>query len=133
MSIKKMMTTRLITVSPTDTVGRLSEIFAKLPIHHVLVVEADKLIGVVSDRDVLRNISPFVNTKAEEAKDTFTLTRQAKQIMSKKPVTIRVDRPVREAGKLMLEKKVSLLPVVDENEQLIGVLSWKDVMRFIVE
>ncbi|MBU2984112.1 CBS domain-containing protein [Saccharophagus degradans] len=133
MSIKRMMTTRLITVSPTDTVGRLSEIFAKLPIHHVLVVEADKLIGVVSDRDVLRNISPFVNTKAEEAKDTFTLTRQAKQIMSKKPVTIRVDRPVREAGKLMLEKKVSLLPVVDENEQLIGVLSWKDVMRFIVE
>lgn len=133
MSIKKMMTTRLITVSPTDTVGRLSEIFAKLPIHHVLVVEADKLIGVVSDRDVLKNISPFVNTKAEEAKDTFTLSRQAKQIMSKKPVTIRVDRPVREAGKLMLEKKVSLLPVVDENEQLIGVLSWKDVMRFIVE
>ena len=133
MSIKKMMTTRLITVSPTDTVGRLSEIFAKLPIHHVLVVEEDKRIGVVSDRDVLRNISPFVNTKAEEAKDTFTLSRQAKQIMSKKPVTIRVDRPVREAGKLMLETKVSLLPVVDENEQLIGVLSWKDVMRFIVE
>lgn len=133
MSIKKMMTTRLITAAPTDTVGRLSKIFATLPIHHVLVVEADKLIGVVSDRDVLRNISPFVNTKAEEAKDTFTLSRQAKQIMSKKPVTIRVDRPVREAGKLMLEKKVSLLPVVDENEQLIGVLSWKDVMRFIVD
>lgn len=127
------MTTRLITVAPGDTIGKMNEMFTKLPIHHILVVENEKLVGIVSDRDVLRNVSPFVNTKAEEPKDSFTLTRQAHQIMNKHPATIRVDRPVREAGKLMLEKKVSLLPVVDDAEQLIGVLSWKDVMRFIVE
>lgn len=133
MSIVKMMTTRLITVSPEDTVGRMYEILEKLPIHHLMVVEDGHLMGVVSDRAVLRNISPFVFTKAAEAKDNFTLTRKAHQIMDKKPVTISVNKGIRDAARLMLETKVALLPVVDEDDVLVGVLSWKDVMRFIVD
>lgn len=133
MSIAKVMTTRLISVKATDTVGRMFEILEKLPIHHLLVVEDGHLLGVVSDRDVLRNISPFANTKAEEAKDRFTLQRQAKQIMNKNPATVKVNQGIREAAAIMLERNATLLPVLDEDgDLLIGVLSWKDVMRFIV-
>jgi acetoin utilization protein AcuB len=134
MSIAKIMSTRLISVSRHDTVGRMHEILEKLPIHHLLVVEDGHLLGLVSDRDVLRNISPFANTKAEDAKDRFTLQRQAHQIMNSTPATIKVCQGIRDAASIMVENNVGLLPVLDENEDLlIGVLSWKDVMRFIVD
>lgn len=133
MSIAKIMSTRLITVVRNDSVGRMYEIFQKLPIHHILVVEDGHLYGLVADRDVLRCVSPFINTKAEEAKDRFTLTRQAHQIMNSNPVTIEVNQGIREAAALMLEHKVGLLPVTNSDDLLIGVLSWKDVLRFIVD
>ena len=133
MSISKVMTTRLISVTPTDNLERMYEILRKLPIHHILVVEEGRLLGIVSDRDVLRRVSPFLNTKSEQPRDRFTLQRQASQIMTPVPATIKVTQGIRQAAKLMLEKNVGLLPVVDEEGLLIGVLSWKDVLRFIVE
>ncbi len=133
MSIQKMMTTKLISVAPTDTVGRMNEILSKLPIHHLLVVEEGELVGVVSDRDVLRCMSPFVNTHVEDEKDRFTTQRMAKQIMTRDPVTINVSEGILSAARSMLDNKVSLLPVVNDQGTLIGVLSWKDVLRFLIE
>ena len=133
MSIQRMMSTKLITVSPTDTVGRMHQIFSKLPIHHLLVMEGSKLTGIVSDRDVLRCLSPFVNTGAEDAKDTFTANRQAHQIMNTNPITLLATSNIRAAARTMLDHGISLVPITDDHGIVIGVLSWKDVLRFLVE
>lgn len=132
MSIQRMMTSKLISVSPQDTVGRMNEILDKLPIHHILVIENKKLVGIVSDRDILKALSPFAGTKVENPRDVFTTNRQAHQIMAPQPITLHIDAGIREAARVMLEYKVSLLPIVDSEENLLGVLSWKDVLRFLI-
>ncbi len=132
MPVADIMTRKLITVSPELSIGEIRPMFDQYQIHHLLVVEDGKLVGLISDRDVLRNISPFVNTTAEDEKDSFTLTRKARQIMTTKLVTVESNEGIRDACNRLLQSKVSLLPVVDEGK-LVGVVSWKDVLRHFIQ
>ncbi len=132
MPIEDIMTTKVLTITPKHTVGEMSKIFKSMSLHHLLVVENNKLLGVVTDREVLKVISPFINTKHETARDKLTLSYTAQQLMSKKLITIGPKASIREAGRLLLENKIYLLPVINEDETLIGVLSWKDVLQHII-
>lgn len=132
MPIADIMTRKLITVSPELSIGELQPMFKQFHIHHLLVVEDRRLVGVISDRDVLRNVSPFVHTSAEEKKDSFTLTRKAHQIMSTKLVTVESKMGIRDACDHLLKGGVSLLPVVDHGK-LVGVVSWKDILRYFIQ
>lgn len=131
MPVSDIMTSKLITVSPQLTIGELHPMFKKYGIHHLLVVADHLLIGIVSDRDVLRNISPFVFTSASEKKDEFTLTRKAEQIMTKNLITVTPDTSISEACATLLKNGVSLLPVLDD-QQLVGVVSWKDILKYFL-
>ncbi len=132
MPVADIMTKNILTVSPSETVGDMHKIFSEKHLHHLLVVEEGELLGLVSDRDVLSVLSPYLNTKVESKKDQFTLTRRAEQIMRTDPPTIGSSATIQDAGMALLDNKVSLLPVVDDG-LLVGVLSWKDVMRFMMD
>ncbi|MGL4508139.1 MAG: CBS domain-containing protein, partial [Aeromonas sobria] len=88
MLIKEIMTTRVATVSMDDRLGVIKEIFEQAHFRHLLVLEEEVLVGVISDRDLLRALSPYLDTDAEMNRDTETLNRRAHQIMSRQPITI---------------------------------------------
>ena len=133
MAVHDIMTTELVTVSPEDTVETMHKMLEAYPIHHLMVVDERRLLGVISDRDILRVMSPYLNSKVESDKDRFTLTRKASQLMNRKPVSINGGASIQQAARTLIESKVSLLPVLDDDDTLVGVLSWKDVMRFIMD
>ena len=128
MLIKEIMTTRVATVSMDDRLGVIKEIFGQAHFRHLLVLEEEVLVGVISDRDLLRALSPYLDTDAEMNRDTETLNRRAHQIMSRQPITISPERSLQEAASIMLEQHVSCLPVL-ENGALVGIVSWKDLLR----
>lgn len=132
MLVREVMTTRVATVSMDDRLNVIKEIFEQAHFRHLLVLEEDLLVGVISDRDMLRAISPYLDTDAEMTRDTETLNRRAHQIMSRHPVTIAPDQTLRAAARLMLEKHVSCLPVL-ENGALVGIVSWKDLLGVMLE
>lgn len=128
MQIREIMTTRVATVSMDDRLNVIKEIFEQAHFRHLLVLEEDQLVGVISDRDLLRALSPYLDTEAEMMRDTETLNRRAHQIMSRHPITIAPDSSVRDAARMLLEQHVSCLPVL-ENGVLVGIVSWKDLLR----
>ena len=132
MLIKDIMTTRVATVSMDDRLSVIKDIFEQARFRHLLVLEEEQLVGVISDRDLFRAISPYLDSEAEMSRDTETLNRRAHQIMSRQPVTIASHLPVRDGVKLMLKKGVSCLPVL-ENGALVGIISWKDLLRAALE
>lgn len=132
MPVADIMTRKLITIVPDLSIGEIQPMFSQFRIHHLLVVESGHLVGVISDRDVLRNVSPFAHTNAADKKDEFTLTRKAHQIMTKNLVTVSSNTGIRDACDVMLRGGVSLLPVVDHGK-LVGVLSWKDILRYFIQ
>jgi len=85
--------------------------------HHLLVVEDRALVGIISDRDLLKAISPNIGTLSEIDRDRATLNKRAHQIMTRDPVSVCPTTPFA-AATLMLEKKVSCLPVTSDEHRL---------------
>lgn len=129
MKVADVMTKRLVTVGFDDTLETVREIFEEATFHHLLVVEDGELQGVVSDRDLLRALSPFIDSVVETQRDLGTLNKRVHQIMSRKPVTLPPDADVTEATRLFLAQPISCIPVVDGDSRPVGIVSWRDVLR----
>jgi acetoin utilization protein AcuB len=130
MDVGSIMTTRVVTVEMDDRLDVVKKIFDNLKFHHLLVVgDAGKLKGVVSDRDLLKALSPYVGTATENARDLATLEKRVHQIMSRNLLTLHPRAPVAEAVKLFLEQRISCIPVIDAAAKPVGILSWRDVLR----
>lgn len=126
------MTTKVITIEMDDTLGQIQKIFEKHKFHHLLIVDDGELIGIISDRDVLKEISPHVNTISEDSRARQTLKKKAHQIMSRKPITVEPDTLVDDAASIMLKKNISCLPVVSLSGNIDGILSWKDILKCLL-
>jgi acetoin utilization protein AcuB len=130
MSVRSIMTTRVVTVELDDRLEVVKQIFDSMKFHHLLVIDdARKLCGVVSDRDLLRALSPYVGTSAETARDLATLNRRVHQIMSRQPITLRPEAAIPDAVNLFLTHRISCIPVVDEEFEPVGIVSWRDVLK----
>lgn len=131
--IGRIMTTRVVTIEMDDSLEVVRDIFKKVRFHHLLVVDNQKLVGIISDRDMLKAVSPFVGTMSETTRDRATLNKRAHQIMSHHPVTVRSSCSLQEAAQLMLARGVSCLPVTTMNGEVLGIITWKDVLRAILD
>jgi acetoin utilization protein AcuB len=129
MLIESIMTRRIVSARPDDDLKSLKDMFESAGFHHLLVVEGGKLQGIISDRDLLRALSPFVATPAERPIDAATMRKKAHQIMTRAVVTVAPDMTVQSAIALLLEKKITALPVVSAAGILLGIVTWRDLLR----
>ena len=130
LSLAGVMTTRLVTVEIDDSLEVVKQIFDSVKFHHLLVVDSGKkLCGVISDRDLLRALSPYIGTLSENARDTATLKKRVHQIMTRQPVTLPPEATVADAVKVFLEHRVSCIPVVGPGFKAVGIVSWRDVLK----
>src|ERR1700692_404115 len=112
MHVRDIMTVRVVTVEMDDPLSMVKQIFDSTKFHHLLVVNEDrKLYGVVSDRDFLRALSPYIGTNVETARDIGTLNKRVHQIMTRKPITLSPDASVEDAVELFLANRISCIPV----------------------
>jgi acetoin utilization protein AcuB len=131
MFLSEIMSKPVVTVEFDDRLREVKEIFDRLRFHHLLVVDNGKLFGVVSDRDLLKALSPFIGTLSETERDVHTLDRRVHQIMSRRPVTLRPDDRVAAAIELFLQRGISCVPIVDEHNRPVGIVSWRDILRVV--
>jgi acetoin utilization protein AcuB len=132
MTLDKIMTAKVVTVAMDDRLDTVKEIFDTMNFHHLLVVdEHEKLSGVLSDRDLLRAMSPYVGSAAETARDLATLNKRVHQIMTRRPLTLRPHSSVAEAAALLLDNRISCVPIVDGDFKPIGIVSWRDLLRIL--
>lgn len=129
MKIKNYMSVPVVTVEMDDSLAVVKEIFDNTRFHHLIVLEEGELYGVLSDRDLLRAIGPGLGTPAERNTDRAALSRKAHQIMSRRPIVVDQDRPIHDAVSLFEEHHISCLPVVDAERQLVGILTWRDLLK----
>jgi acetoin utilization protein AcuB len=131
-TVEKIMSRHVASVHMDDTVDKVRKIFAQSRFHHLLVMENHRPVGIISDRDLLKAVSPYVDTAAERERDTATLRRHAHQIMSRHLITIAVDATVIEAIRMFVNEKISCLPVLNLDGSVAGILTWRDILRAII-
>lgn len=116
MDISKIMTTNVETVNPLDNIFEVAEKMERLNVGAIPVLEDDKLIGMITDRDlVLRGYAKkrSGSTSVEE-------------VMSKEVIIGTVDMSIDEAAKLMADKQIRRLPIVKE-KKMVGIISIGDL------
>ena len=131
MAISKVMSTNVVTIEMDDSLKEVRNIFEHTSFHHLLVVNSGKLVGVISDRDLLKSLSPHLETLAETTKDLATLNKKAHQIMSRELVILPPDASLYDAIDIFNNNKISCIPVVDETNIPVGIVSWRDILRLI--
>jgi acetoin utilization protein AcuB len=130
--VQHVMSTKVVTVSADDSLADAKDALERGGFHHLPVVDNGHLVGVVSDRDVLHAISPFIAQLLERKQDVGTLDRRIHQIMSRHPVLVAPGETVSAATKMLLEKKVSCLLVVRADRALVGIVTWRDLLRSLM-
>jgi acetoin utilization protein AcuB len=131
MSIAKIMSTRVVSVHMDDSLQSLRELVAATGFHHLVVVHDNKLQGIISDRDLMKSISPFVDTLSERKLDRATLDKKAHQIMTREVITLNPSDSVYSAIELFNSHKISCIPIIDTKRHPVGMVSWRDVMKFM--
>jgi acetoin utilization protein AcuB len=129
MRVESIMTKDVFTVRMDDTIGTIREILSHAKFHHLLVVDDHRLVGILSDRDIFKNISPFLDTLSEKRRDVSLLNRKVHQFMTHRPVTVTKATSVKEAAGLLLRHNISCLPVVSSRGEVQGVVTWRDILR----
>lgn len=131
MLVADIMTTKPVTVSMDTELLLIKEIFDHVYFHHLLVEnEADNtFVGVISDRDLLSALSPYIHTAAETLRDKETLKKRAHQIMSRQVDTVTPATDCNIAVQKMLDADISCLPVVSDDKVILGIVTWKDFLK----
>ena len=133
LTVAQIMRHDLVRIDVDATLQEAQAVLAQHDIHHLLVYNHGHLVGVLSDRDVLLHLSPFLGTPSEQTRDLRTLHRRVYQIATYHPTTIRPDTPVLQAAALLLSHGFSSLPVVDAEGTVVGMVTTRDLLRGIVE
>ena len=129
LTVGDIMTRQVVTVKLDDSLDRIREIFDECFFHHLVVVKGYEVVGVISDRDLLKSISPFIGSDwMERTQDTNTLRKRAHQIMRRSPIVTSEKVSVAEATAHLLAQQVTCLPVVDERQHLRGIVTWRDLL-----
>ncbi|MGD8770091.1 MAG: CBS and ACT domain-containing protein [Desulfobacterales bacterium] len=132
MYVGRVMNTYLVTVSPDTTIIKAKDIIEQKKINHLLVVdENEKLLGLISDRDVKQSwASPATTLSVHEL--NYLLTQlTVEMIMKKKIITISPDTTIEMAALIMQENRISALPVM-EAEKLVGIITTTDVLEVLL-
>ncbi len=133
MRVEEVMSRKLVTVEPDDPLRRAAELMSDHQVSGLPVVEAGRLVGVLTESDFLE-----LSTGQGRRRWTDILfgratapepTSRVGDLMTPEPVTIAPDRRLRDAARIMLDAGVKRLPVVDETGQLLGIISRADVMK----
>jgi len=131
MSVEKIMSSNLITLELDDDLNKAKDIFESKSIHHILVLDNNELVGIVTDRDLYKHLSPAIGTSKETYSDTMLLQKKIHLIMSRNLITASADISLNEAVLLFHDNHISCLPVVNDDGQPVGIISWRDILKIL--
>jgi len=132
MFVGERMSRPVISVSPEAPINEVLAMFRKEHIRRAPVMKDGKLVGIVSDRDLL-NASPSPVTSLSIWELNYLISKVTiKDVMTKKVVTVDQDTPIEEAARIMADKKIGGVPVVSAGK-VVGIITETDLFKILLE
>jgi len=127
--LSAIMTKKVIVADKNTKFSDVMTLFLDYKIYHLPVVDADKLIGVVSLTDALRFFRKEANniTKDEHLNELFDISI----MMTENPTTLEADNTVKDAVEILCKAKYRALPIVNAGNEVIGIVSNKDLVKVL--
>ncbi len=128
-TVQEIMQTEVATLSPGERLDLADDIMKLGRVRHVPVVEGDRLVGVVSHRDLLAASLTTALEFDHTARRSFMRSIEVSEVMAQEVVTASPETTLDQAAATMLRRKIACLPVVDERSTLLGLVTETDLLR----
>jgi len=130
--VSKIMTSDPITVDVNSDLRTVNKLMKDKHIRHVPVVSHGKLTGVISHTDIMRlSFGSLFEGQADADEAVFDMLK-LEQVMVSNPKTISSADEIRDVAEFLTKAEFHALPVVD-NDQLVGIVTTTDVIRYLVD
>ncbi|MGC9141307.1 MAG: CBS domain-containing protein [Caldimicrobium sp.] len=132
MLVKDWMSEHIITLDENTSIMKAIQVLKEHKIRRIPVTRDGKLSGIVTDRDI-KEVTPSKITTFEVHELYYLLSElKLKDIMTKDPITVYPDDTVEYAAVLMLENKISGLPVINREGYVVGIITQTDIFKLFV-
>ncbi len=123
------MQEKIVTISAGDTLSTVEDIMTLGGVRHMPVVRGGLLVGVVSQRDLLRASLSNLTEFGTEQRRAFLQVVEITRVMSAPPIVIAPDATVEQAARVLADRKIGCLPVL-QGETLVGMVTETDVLAY---
>jgi acetoin utilization protein AcuB len=127
MKVIDVMTKEPLTIAPGETIGQADELMSENNIRQIPVVNGRDLVGIVTDRDIRSFLSSSLPGDPEARERALRAT--VRDVMTTAPIFVSPNDDLEEAVELLIEEKIGGIPVVDEAEGLVGIVTYIDLLR----
>jgi CBS domain-containing protein len=121
MKVADIMTAAALTDDQDDTLAEASAKMWQQQTGSLLVMDGQRLIGIVTERDVLRSVAQGQDPKATSLRE----------VMTRDPVTVHSDTNLKNCAEIMFQKWFRHLPVVNDDGACVGIISTRDLLRIV--
>ena len=129
MLVKNWMNVKVVKIRPSESILQAAEMMKEHGIKMMPVMDGDKLLGVLTDRD-LKHASASKASSLESHELLYLLAKvTVKEIMAAPAITVPFDYTLDEAAGVLLDKKISGAPVLDHSGAVVGVINQEDIFR----
>ena len=126
--VRDYMITTVETLNSESTMEEAVMLEMRRKIRHIPIVDNGKLVGIVTDRDIKRAMPSLLTGTDRETHERVMKATKVSQIMTKSPLTTSPDTPLKDAVRVLCERKFGALPVVQGGE-VVGILTETDLLR----
>lgn len=130
MKVIDVMTRDPLTLTPTETIGQADELMTQNKFRQIPVVSNRELVGIITDRDVRSFLSGSIFASPHDRDHAFNTP--VREIMTTDPITVSPEDDLQEVLELLIEEKMGGIPVVDDNEGLVGIVTYVDMLRCLL-
>jgi acetoin utilization protein AcuB len=122
----------VITVPPSMPVTKAHELMARESINQCPVVKNGKLVGLITEKDILKTYPSSATTLAVWEVTSLLEKIKVEDVMQKKFETVEEDTPIELAARILVDRKISALPVL-RNKELVGIITEADLFKIMME
>ena len=131
--IRDVMTRNVVTLRVDDTLENIERNMSLLSLRHLPVVDGEKLVGLITHRDVLR-MSVSTLEPGHDARDVvLKAATTARQVMRRGVRVVRPETTVLDAVRFIVETKFGCLPVVEGDQRLVGIVTEHDFLVLLLQ
>lgn len=131
-TVEERMTRQVVTLTATSSLREALALLQRHRIRHIPIVDDTRLVGILTDRDVKRATPSLLSGISQEDYDRVLAETHISQVMTRNPFSVTPSTSLKDAAKLLAERKFGALPVV-EGDRLVGILTNTDLLRAFYE
>jgi acetoin utilization protein AcuB len=129
-TVRDIMMGSPVTLSPDDTLDLANDVISIGRIRHIPVLEQGRLVGIISQRDLLSATADRIFGLKQKSRSELLKKELVKNVMKKRVITVGPETPIKEAARLMMDKKIGCVPVIKKDD-LVGLVTTTNILRYL--